>query len=148
MKRVVLSFLGCLMLVASSFATSAPVVISALPNPALTQLTVVGSGFSPNSTTPTVSLGDVALSLSSFTDTQIVAILPSNEPAGSYSLSVTETSGGLKTTTFGVTIGAVGATGPQGPIGPQGATGTTGPQGPTGPTGPTSPQGPQGVSGP
>lgn len=148
MKKVILSLLGSLLFAISMFAASSPVVISASSNSAVTQLTIVGSGFSPNSTTPTVSLGNVALSLASFTDTQIVATLPANEPAGSYSLSVTETSSGSRTTTFGVTIGAVGPTGPQGPAGPVGVTGATGVQGPTGPTGAAGPQGPQGVPGP
>lgn len=147
MKKVLFGLLGSLLLVVSSFATSAPVVISASPSSDLTQLTIVGSGFSPSGSTPTVALGTATLSLASFTDTQIVATLPANEPSGSYQLSVTETFGGLKTTTFGVTIGAVGLTGPQGPIGLTGATGATGSQGPTGPTGATGPQGPQGPSG-
>jgi hypothetical protein len=147
MKKVMFSLLGSLLFAVSMFAASAPVVISASTNSALTQLTIAGSGFSPNSTTPTVSLGGVSLSLASFTDTQIVAVLPTNEPAGSYSLSVTETAGGSRTTTFGVTIGAVGPTGPQGPQGPIGPQGATGPQGPTGPTGATGPQGPAGPSG-
>src|SRR5579859_2022486 len=147
MKKVMLSFLGSLLFAISAFAASAPVVISASTDSALTQLTIVGSGFSPNSTIPIVSLGSAALSLVSFTDTQIVATLPVNEPAGSYSLSVTETASGSKTTTFGVTIGAVGPTGPQGPQGFTGVTGAVGPQGPTGPTGATGPQGPAGLSG-
>ena len=150
MRKVMMGLLGGLLFAVSMFATSAPVVISASADSALTQLTIVGSGFSPSNSTPTVSLGNVSLSLASFTDTQIVATLPTNEPAGSYSLSVTETFGGLKTTTFGVTIGAVGPTGPQGaqgPVGPQGATGAQGPAGPMGATGPQGPTGPTGPSG-
>jgi hypothetical protein len=147
MKKVIMGLLGSLLFAVSMFATSAPVVISASADSALTQLTIVGSGFSPSNSTPTVSLGNVSLSLASFTDTQIVATLPTNEPAGSYSLSVTETFGGLKTTTFGVTIGAVGPAGPQGPIGPQGATGAQGPAGPAGATGAQGPTGPTGPSG-
>jgi hypothetical protein len=91
-------------------------------------------------------LGTTTLSIVSFTDTQIVASLPANEPAGSYSLSVTETATSTKTTTFGVTIGAVGPVGPQGLAGLNGATGAQGPQGDTGPTGPTGPQGASGRS--
>jgi hypothetical protein len=66
------------------FATSAPTVVSASPNVAITQLTVAGSGFSPSNTAPVVVLGTTTLSIVSFTDTQIVASLPANEPAGSY----------------------------------------------------------------
>lgn len=156
MRKTVMTLLGCLLFSVSLFATSAPVVISASPNAAVTQLTILGSGFSPSNTTPVVVLGTTTLTITSFTDAQIVAVLPANEPSGSYILSVTETAGGSKTTTFGVTIGAVGPTGPQGPsgvngaqgaTGATGATGSTGPQGATGATGPTGPQGPAGPSG-
>ncbi len=114
-------------------------------------MTINGSGFKPGSGAPTVILGFDTLSLVSSTDTLIVATLPTNEPSGSYDLSVTIAGGGAKTDTFGVTIGAVG---PQGPQGFTGATGPTGPQGPQGPAGadstvpgPSGPTGPQGTAG-
>jgi hypothetical protein len=129
------------------FATSAPVVVSASPNAAITQLTIAGSGFSPSNTTPTVVLGIDTLSIVSFSDTQIIAAILVSEPTGSYLLSVTETQSGSKTTTFGVTIGAVGPTGPQGPQGVQGVQGPAGPQGTTGATGDVGPQGPIGPTG-
>lgn len=166
MKRIA-SIVLCAMLVLvaarSSFGAAAPSIVSASSDAGLTQLTINGSGFSPNGTTPIVSLGAVTLTIVSFSDTQIVASLPTNESSGSYSLAVTETASGSKTTTFGVTIGAVGPAGPTGPIGPQGpqgpagfngapgaagAQGAAGPQGPVGPQGPSGPTGPQGPVGP
>lgn len=137
----------CALLYIPVFATSAPTIISASVNSAITQLTISGSGFSPSNTTPVVVLGNTTLALNSFSDTQIVAALPANEPAGSYSMSVTETAGGNKASTFGVTIGnqgPVGTTGPQGPQGPQGLIGPQGPQGAQGLSGMTGATGSQG----
>jgi Collagen triple helix repeat (20 copies)/IPT/TIG domain len=154
MKRIgdkMKKLLNCLavlaLLTVSAIAATAPTVNSASANSALTQLTINGSGFSPNSTTPIVVLGTTTLSIVSASDTVIVATLPANEPAGSYTLSVQETSSGSKTTTFGLTIGAVGPAGPTGSQGPQGftgATGATGPAGVQGPSGPTGATGPAG----
>lgn len=160
MKKTLLVVCFALLLSSSLFA-AAPDVTSTSVNSGITQLTIHGAGFKPSGVAPTVVLGTDTLAIVSSTDTLVVATLPTNEPSGSYDLSVT-TSGG-KTDTFGVTIGAVGPTGPQGPQGPQGATGATGatgPQGPQGatgpagadsavpgPSGPTGPQGPQGPAG-
>jgi len=146
MKKVMFSLLGSLLFATSMFAGALPDVLSTSINSAITQITIKGSGFEPSTTAPTVALGADTLVVVSFSDTQIVANLPANEPSGSYELSVTTSNG--KTDTFGVTIGTVGPTGPQGPAGAPGATGPAGPQGPTGPTGATGPQGPQGVPGP
>lgn len=134
----------CALLYIPVFATSAPNIVSTSINPAITQLTISGSGFSPSNTTPIVVLGTTTLSLSSFSDTQIVAVLPANEPAGSYSMSVTETAGGNKASTFGVTIGNQGPVGATGAQGPQGLIGPQGPQGVQGLTGMTGAAGPQG----
>jgi hypothetical protein len=147
MKKFTLSLLGSLLFAVSLFASVTPSIVSTTVNQAVTQLTINGSGFSPTNLAPTVVLGTDTLSLVSFTDTKIVATLPTNEPSGSYDLSVTNSDGSAKTDEFGVTIGAVGPTGPQGPAGANGAPGATGPQGPTGPTGATGPQGPAGPSG-
>lgn len=157
MKKILSSLALMLLLSVSLFATSAPDVVSTSVNANITQLTINGSGFAPTNAAPTVVLGAATLSVVSFTDTSIVATLPANEPSGSYELSVTDAAVGTKTTTFGVTIGAVGLTGLQGIQGPQGVqgfTGATGPAGPQGlagadstvpgPTGPTGPQGPAG----
>ncbi len=110
MKIKILTLLLCsLLAVTSLFAAAPPVITLASTDTAVTQLTISGLGFSPSGTTPIVVLGATTLSLISFSDTQIIAAIPANEPSGSYLMSVTETSGGSKTTTFGVTISAVAA---------------------------------------
>src|SRR6266550_3974122 len=143
-----------LFLSANLSATTTPNVVTTQVNANITQLTINGSGFKPGSGAPTVILGFDTLSLVSSTDTLIVATLPTNEPSGSYDLSVTIAGGGTKTDTFGVTIGAIGPQGPQGFTGATGPAGPQGPQGPAGadstipgPTGSTGPQGPQGPAG-
>lgn len=55
----------CALLYIPVFATSAPNIVSTSINPAITQLTINGSGFSPSSTTPIVVLGTTTLSLNS-----------------------------------------------------------------------------------
>lgn len=149
MKKTLLAVIFSLFLLSATpaFATSAPTVISASADTGITQLTIVGSGFSPSGTAPIVVLGTSTLTITSFTDTQIVAALPANEAAGSYSLAVTETSGGNKTTTFGATIGNQGPAGAQGPVGEAGPQGTAGFNGAPGATGATGPQGPTGATG-
>lgn len=145
MRKFALSLISSLLLAVSLFASVTPNIVSTTVNSTATQLTINGTGFSPTNLSPTVVLGTVTLSLVSFSDTQIVATLPVNEPAGSYDLSVTNSDGSAKTDTFGVTIGAAG---PQGPIGPQGPAGFNGAQGPQGIQGLQGPSGPQGVQGP
>jgi hypothetical protein len=133
-----------LLLSLPSFATSPPVIISSSISSDLTTITINGSGFVQGGTTPTVVLGTDTLTVVTSSNTQIVASLPTNEPAGSYLLSVTENGGGSKTTAFGVTVGVVG---PQGPQGPQGVIGPAGPQGMQGPSGPTGSTGASGSNG-
>jgi hypothetical protein len=146
------TFTAAVLLFVSSFAAAAtPVVNSSVINysAAPNQITIAGSGFSPQGKTPTVLFNNVNLTVVSFSDTQIVANLPTGTQAASYRLRVTNSQGNFYE--FDVTYGAVG---PQGPMGPQGATGPAGPQGPTGatgatgPVGPTGPAGPQGPAGP
>src|SRR5712671_7140812 len=107
---------------------------------------------------PVVTLGDVALTVQSFSPTAIVASLPLSVQPASYQLLVQsffadddgKGSSELdrRLALFSVTIGVVGPQGPAGPTGPQGATGPTGPGGATGATGPTGPQGDPGPQGP
>jgi hypothetical protein len=137
-------------------AASAAVVIDKVSvNSALSQIAISGTGFDPSGTAPTVSFSTSTLTLVSFSNTSIVATLPAATKAGSYQLTVTNSSASAET--FDVTVGAVGPQGPQGPpgpTGPQGATGATGALGPAGPTGPrgatgaTGAQGPTGPTGP
>jgi hypothetical protein len=122
---------------------SVPVVNNGTINYQKNQVTLNGSGFEPAKTAPTVQLNGAALKIDSFSIAQIVATLPANAAAGSYSLTVTNSQGAA--TVFDLTYGAEG---PQGPIGPQGATGAKGPAGPQGATGPQGPAGVQGPTGP
>ena len=146
MKKVLFSLLGSLLFAISLFATT-PEVVSTSINSAVTQLTIKGTDFSPTNSAPAVVLGVDTLVLVSFSNTQIVATLPTNEPSGSYELSVTTAGGAAHTSTFGVTIGVVGPTGPIGAQGPQGFTGATGATGPVGATGSQGPIGNAGATG-
>src|SRR5579863_3861285 len=101
MRKIVGCLLGCLLFAVSLFASVIPNIVSTTVDSTITRLTINGSGFSPTNLAPTVVLGTATLSLVSFTDTQIVATLPANEPAGSYDLSVTNSDGSAKTDTFG-----------------------------------------------
>jgi hypothetical protein len=110
------------------------------------QVTINGSGFEPINKTPTVAMSGGSLAIVSYTDSQIVATLPTSIAAGNYGIVVGNAIGELLP--FVVTYGA---TGPQGPPGAPGANGAQGPQGPMGlmgnpgPAGPTGPQGPAGT---
>jgi hypothetical protein len=125
-------------------AGASPLTISsALANLAVspTQLTITGNNF--GTVTPLVTLGGVALTVTSFSNTSIVASLPAALALGtSYPLTVTSASQARSSATFDVTLGITGS---QGDAGPQGA---TGPQGPTGSPGPGGSQGVAGPQGP
>ncbi len=133
------------------FAVMAMSLVAAASNPVVNntaidynanQITVSGSGFSPQGRAPAVSFNNTSLTLLSFSDTQITANLPTGTQPATYRMRVTNAQGNYYE--FDTTYGAVG---PQGPMGPQGPTGATGPAGPAGPTGPQGPQGPQGPPG-
>jgi hypothetical protein len=126
--------------------STAPTITNAFANPALTSIVIYGSGFG-TATAPTVYLYPTALTVTSFTATQIVANLPVPAPAaGAYLVVVYNPTTNLAGT-FDVTIGATGLQGPAGPAGPQGAPGATGPAGTPGPQGPQGPSGPAGLQG-
>jgi len=136
---------AAILLFTSVFAAAAtPVVNNSAINYTLSpnQITINGSGFSPQGKAPAVLFNNVTLTVLSFTDTQIVANLPSGTQAASYRVRTTNSQGNFYE--FDVTYGAVG---PQGPIGPQGLMGAIGPAGPQGPIGATGPAGPQGSTG-
>jgi len=119
-------------------AQSVPVVNSGTINYQTNQVTLTGSSFKPAKTAPTVLFNGGLLALSSFSNTQIVAMLPAGLQPGTFNLTVSSSSG---STNFDLTYGATGPQGPGGPAGP------TGPQGPVGPTGPAGSQGPRGLTG-
>ena len=154
--RITLFAVSCAILLPQSKAQLAPIIESAVVNSTAGTVTIHGLGFA-TSKKPTVFLGAVQLTVTSFSATTIVASTAAVTTPGSYLLTV---DGALLPGLFEVTLGAVGpqgAMGLQGPIGltgPAGAKGATGATGPlgltglTGATGATGSQGPIGLTGP
>jgi hypothetical protein len=122
-----------------------PVVNSGAINYSTNQITLTGTGFEPAKTKPTVSFNGIALTVSTFSNTQIVANLPAGLTPGTFDLTVTNSQG--LSVDFNVTYGATGPQGPAGPAGAAGAKGATGPAGPAGATGATGATGPRGLTG-
>src|SRR5207249_1853805 len=105
---------AAVLLLYSSFAAAATPVVNNSTiyyNTSPNQITIAGSGFSPQAKTPTVLFNNVGLSVVSFSDTQIIANLPSGTQAATYRLRVTNSQG--NSYEFDVTYGAMG---PQGPV--------------------------------
>jgi hypothetical protein len=146
MRRIMLTLL--LLTPLSVFATTTtatPVVNSGTINYSNNRVTLSGSGFEPSTTAPTVQFNGAALTVDSFSNTQVVATLPATTPAGTFSLTVKNSQG--SSSTFDLTYGATGPQGLAGAAGPRGATGATGQAGLTGATGPQGPKGPAGAPG-
>jgi hypothetical protein len=129
----------------SGWAATSVAIYSTAVNSPKNQLTIEGNNFSPSGLAPTVVFAHTPLVLASFTNEKAVAQLPTGFGAGTYSLTVTNSSS--QSAAFSVTLGAVGPTGPSGPTGPQGLVGPAGIQGQLGPTGAQGPAGPQGSPG-
>jgi Collagen triple helix repeat (20 copies) len=89
-----------------------------------------------------VQFDGAKLKIDSSSNTQIVATLPADTPAGTFSLTVKNSQG--SSSIFDLTYGT---TGPQGPAGPAGARGPQGATGQAGSTGATGPQGSKGSAG-
>ena len=138
-----------LFVLAPLFALAAtPVVNSGTINYSTNQITLTGSGFEPNKTKPTIAFNGGALTVLTFSNTQITATLPTGLTPGTFDLNVTNSQG--NSVDFNMTYGATGPQGPAGPTGPQGVagpTGTTGPQGARGVTGAPGAPGPAGANG-
>ncbi len=136
MKKFLLAVL--VLLVPSLGFSANPIltVNSSAINYTTNQVTLTGTSFEPVAKTPTVRMAGGALTIISYTNTQIVAALPKDTTAGTYGIVVTNGIGELFP--FVITYGATGA---QGPAGSPGATGAAGPAGPAGPSGPAGPQG-------
>jgi hypothetical protein len=167
LTRKVVSAIGlCVLAIAPGIQARAddhhdsPFIISAQANFTNNTLTIVGKNFGRK--TPKVYLDATSLTVSSNTDTEIIAVLlPAVQTPGSYRLVVADPELGwqpawgcggnnpqrYRLAIFYVTLGAVGPQGPVGPVGPQGPQGIQGPQGPQGPVGPQGPAGPTGPSG-
>src|ERR1700721_4049151 len=107
-------------------------------------ITIVGTNFEPKTTpNPTVVLGATAVTVTSFTNTKIVATTTTQFSPGSYLLTVTNC---LKNAeTFDETGGADGPQGPAGAPGAKGATGSAGAAGPAGAKGATGASGSAGT---
>jgi type VI protein secretion system component Hcp len=113
-------------------------------------LTIRGFNLARHSA-PKVTLGGLQLTVSSFSPTELLAVLPADFPPGSYRLVVSRGHESKRIDTFDVTVGVVGPAGPAGPQGlegKEGPAGLSGPQGPEGKPGPQGPMGPQGLTGP
>jgi Collagen triple helix repeat (20 copies)/IPT/TIG domain len=142
MRRITLAVLLLFAPLLTLAAPSAPVVQSGIINYVTNQITLTGSNFVPGKAKPTVLFNGAALTVTSSTNTQIVATLPSGITPGTFNLMVTNSSG--NSVDFDMSYGAIG---PQGLAGPAGPTGAQGPVGPTGPAGPTGPRGLTGAPG-
>lgn len=134
-------------------ASTTPRILSTQVDATQSVVTVGGCGFDTKGVL--LYLNDQPVTVTSYTDTQIVANTGTAVPGpGTYLLLVTnhgvkkEKADATNSATFPVTIGMVGAAGPQGPAGAEGPIGPAGPMGFTGATGPQGPQGLQGPAGP
>ena len=144
--RITLFAVSCAILLPQSKAQLAPIIEKAVVNSTAGTVTIEGSGFA-TSKKPTVFLGGVQLTVTSFSETTIVASTAAVTTPGSYLLVVNDD---VLPGLFEVTLGAVGpqgAMGLQGPIGPAGPAGATGATGSIGPAGATGSIGPAGATG-
>jgi hypothetical protein len=126
-----------------AFGAGIPILTlnSATINYGNNQVTFSGSGFEPSKKSPIVLFTGTPLTMVSYTDTQIVADLPSNTKAGNFTVIVANSAGEFLP--YELTYGA---TGPQGSAGVAGPQGVPGPAGPTGSVGATGPAGPAGTA--
>ena len=144
--RITLFAVSCAILLPQSKAQLVPLIEKAVVNSTAGTVTIEGSGFA-TSKKPTVFLGGVQLTVTSFSATTIVASTAAVTTPGSYLLVVNDD---VLPGLFEVTLGAVGpqgAMGLQGPIGPAGPAGATGAAGSIGPAGATGSIGPAGATG-
>jgi hypothetical protein len=84
--------IGILLLILSAPLVSqaqTPVIDDATVNLTAGSLTLAGSNFSPSGAAPTVTLGGTSRTVSSFTNTSIVAAVPTTLAIGSYLVTVT-----------------------------------------------------------
>ena len=104
------------------------------------QITLTGTNFVPGKVKPAILFNGAALTVTSFSNTQIIATLPSGIAPGTFNLTLTNSAG--NSVEFDMSYGAIGPQGPAGAAGPAGA------QGPAGLTGPCrSAAGPRGLTG-
>jgi IPT/TIG domain-containing protein len=134
----------------SSSAPSQLKVSAASYDAATEALSIHGVNF--GATAGVVTLNGFPLPVSSWSDGEIVALVASATPPGSYLLTVSRGQGTTQFDAFSVTLtgggtAGSGAKGEQGDPGPPGPQGDIGPVGPPGPPGPTGPSGVPGLAG-
>jgi Collagen triple helix repeat (20 copies)/IPT/TIG domain len=139
MRRILVAALLLFAPLLAFSASAVPAVQSGIINYVTNQVTLTGSNFEPGKDKPTVLFNGAALAVTSFSNTQIIAALPTGVTPGTFDLTVTNSSG--NSVVFDIAYGAIGPQGPAGPVGP------TGVQGPAGPTGPAGQTGPRGITG-
>jgi hypothetical protein len=139
MRRILVAALLLFAPLLAFSASAVPAVQSGIINYVTNQVTLTGSNFEPGKDKPTVLFNGAALAVTSFSNTQIIAALPTGVTPGTFDLTVTNSSG--NSVAFDIAYGAIGPQGPAGPVGP------TGVQGPAGPTGPAGQTGPRGITG-
>lgn len=133
------------------------IILSAVADRPNERLTIRGMNLGVSA--PSVLAEEQPMTVLSATETEIVVMLPSAIPDGTYRLTVARGKGAVERDTFHVAIhspsqgpagpaGATGAPGPAGPQGQAGLDGVAGPQGPAGPAGAIGPMGPMGPQGP
>ena len=144
MRYTFLLLLTACIEVNTASAATAPKIFSTVTNFSTNHISITGQNFSPTGLAPTVYFATTRLTLSSFSNQAITAMLPTGFAPGSYNLAVVNSN--AQAVTFAVTLGAVGPMGPQGPPGVQGPPGPQGSQGPQGAPGAQGPQGPPGLS--
>lgn len=165
MRRcIVASAVACAFVAAPVHADPA-IILSAVADAGMTQLTINGRNLGPAfsrvwlglpTTAPSGLVELNVVNAATHGPRQIIASLPPNTEPGSYLLvvrraAVTPGPDAERVDEFWVTLGAEGVEGPEGPMGPPGPQGAQGPSGPPGPQGVAGPQGalgPQGPSGP
>lgn len=125
---------------------SSKLVISAASYDAATEaLSIHGVNFGASG--GVVTLNGFPLPVSSWTNAEIVALVSSATPAGSYLLTVARGQGTTQFDAFSVALGSASGGGAKGDKGDKGDPGAPGPKGDTGDTGPAGPPGPMGPSG-
>jgi hypothetical protein len=137
MRRII--FVALLLFAPPLAVAAVPVVQSGTINYVTNQITLTGSAFQPAKAKPTVLFDGTALTVTSSTNTQIIATLPAGVAPGTFDLTVSNSGG--NSVVFDMSYGAIGPQGLAGPAGPTGA------QGPSGPIGATGPQGQRGLTG-
>ncbi len=144
MKHISMFLILFVMTIGTGWAADPPpqlVITSVQVDFGIGRMYVSGKNFG-SATAPEVKLNEQVLTVMSFTDGTIDAVLPAGIAPGSYILNISRGPSTTQNDVFDVTLGAVGPKGDKGDkgdVGPQGATGAQGLAGPKGDTGATGP---------